>query len=124
MLKKRLNQLVDPNNHQKGLTAKGLSSFRVNLFMKRPTLKEIQSSLQQLGQTGSLLKEGTNEHKSTYHISSKRRAMLMVIVGATSAGGHTRQSPGMRAPCMVLWQPECRWPKINQLTVRLLTKDK
>jgi len=23
--------LVDPNNHQKGLTAKGLSSFRVNI---------------------------------------------------------------------------------------------
>ena len=31
MLNKRLNQLVDPNNHQKGLTAKGLSSFRVNI---------------------------------------------------------------------------------------------
>merc|ERR1740123_2469768 len=30
----------------------------------------------------------------------------------------------MRAPCMVLWQPECRWPKKDQLTVRLLTKDK
>ena len=61
MLHTRFNQLVDPNNHQKGLTAKGLSSFRVNLFMKRPTFKEIQmqSSLQQLGQTGSLLKEGT-----------------------------------------------------------------
>ena len=23
--------MVDPNNHQKGLTAKGLSSFRVNI---------------------------------------------------------------------------------------------
>ena len=120
--RKRLNQLVDPNNHQKGLTAKGLSSFRVNLFMKRPTLKEIQSSLQQLGQTGSLLKEGTNEHKSTYHPRgepcwwSLLAQLLLVVTQGNHQGWelHVWCSGSQNAGGQKLtnWLWGC-WPKIS-----------
>ena len=132
MLKKRLNQLVDPNNHQKGLTAKGLSSFRVNLFMKRPTLKEIQSSLQQLGQTGSLLKEGTNEHKSTYHPRgepcwwSLLAQLLLVVTQGNHQGWelHVWCSGSQNAGGQKLtnWLWGC-WPKISDKIFTFFSDD-
>ena len=39
MLHMRFNQLVDPNNHQKGLTAKGLSSFNCQFIYEETNLE-------------------------------------------------------------------------------------
>ena len=39
MLHTRFNQLVDPNNHQKGLTAKGLSSFNCQFIYEETNLE-------------------------------------------------------------------------------------
>ena len=108
----RWNQLVDPNNHQKGLTAKGLSSFRGQFIYEEANLE---------GDIDAVISE-TRENRfcaerrhfiNTRSTYPPRGVMIIGIVGATSAGGYTRQSPGMRAPCMVLWQPECRWPKMT-----------
>ena len=105
-----------------------------SIFMKRLTFKEIhmRSSLQQLGQTGSLLKEGTYEHKSTYHPRGEScwLALLAQLLLVVTQGNHQgwelhvwcsgSQNAGGQKKTNWLWG--C-WPKISDKIFTFFSDD-